>query len=245
MLTYYTLALRNHENFSYGGGAQQGQRPGQNFQQHYASPGFQQQQQGSQKEENQGQKRSSSFEEQMPTFLGENKRLLNIHEKKFADLVAFQANTIVFQAHTNASLKNLETQVVQLTLAMQKQSKDAFLSDTRKNPKDFMVVTLRSGREIESREKEKKKKTEKFEGEETGKENKLGSLDLVEETEKKEVQTKQQVEGEELKKKEDKQAYMLVVPFPQRLQKAKMEVQFARFLDVFKKIEINIPLQRH
>ena len=30
--THYTPALRNHENFSYGGGAQQGQRPGQNFQ---------------------------------------------------------------------------------------------------------------------------------------------------------------------------------------------------------------------
>ena len=30
--THYTPALRNHENFSYGGGAQQCQRPGQNFQ---------------------------------------------------------------------------------------------------------------------------------------------------------------------------------------------------------------------
>ena len=41
--THYTLALRNHEHFSYGGGALQGQRPSQNFQQHYASPVFQQQ----------------------------------------------------------------------------------------------------------------------------------------------------------------------------------------------------------
>ena len=65
--------------------------------------------------------------------------------------------------------------------------------------------------------------------------------DLVEETEKEEVRTEQQVEREELKKKEDKQAYMPDVPFPQRLQKAKMEEQFFRFLDVFKKIEINIP----
>ena len=31
------------------------------------------------------------------------------------------------------------------------------------------------------------------------------------------------MEREELKKKEDKQAYMSVVPFPHRLQKAKME----------------------
>ena len=30
--THYTPALRNHVNFSYGGGMQQGQRPIQNFQ---------------------------------------------------------------------------------------------------------------------------------------------------------------------------------------------------------------------
>ena len=43
--THYTLALRNHENFSYGGRAQQGPRPGQNYHQAYAQPRFQQQQQ--------------------------------------------------------------------------------------------------------------------------------------------------------------------------------------------------------
>ena len=47
----------------------------------------------------------------MLSFMGENKRLLNIHEQKFAELAAFQSNTTVFQANTNASLKNLETQV--------------------------------------------------------------------------------------------------------------------------------------
>ena len=31
------------------------------------------------------------------------------------------------------------------------------------------------------------------------------------------------------------------MPFPQRLQKVKREEQFSRFLDIFKKIEINIP----
>ena len=38
--THYTLALRNHENLSYGGRAQQGQRPMQNFQQQYVPHGF-------------------------------------------------------------------------------------------------------------------------------------------------------------------------------------------------------------
>ena len=46
--THYTLADRSHENLSYGGEAQQGPRPVQNFQQQYALHGFQgQQQQGS------------------------------------------------------------------------------------------------------------------------------------------------------------------------------------------------------
>ena len=42
--THYTPALRSHENFSYGGGAQQGLRPGQNYQQAYDQPRFQEQQ---------------------------------------------------------------------------------------------------------------------------------------------------------------------------------------------------------
>ena len=54
----------------------------------------------------------------MLAFMGENKRLLNIHEKNFAELATFQENTIVSQANTNAFLKNLETQARQLALAM-------------------------------------------------------------------------------------------------------------------------------
>ena len=62
----------------------------------------------------------------------------------------------MLQANTNASLKNLETQVGQLALVMQNQSNDAFPSDTTKNPKDCMAVTLRSGRELEEIRNEKK-----------------------------------------------------------------------------------------
>ena len=64
--THYTPALRNHENFSYGGGAQQGPRPEQNYHQAYAQPGFQQQPQQQQHRDNRGeyqsQKRTQSFE---------------------------------------------------------------------------------------------------------------------------------------------------------------------------------------
>ena len=123
----------------------------------------------------------------MLAFMGENKRLLNIHEHKFADLAAFQANTTVFQANTNASLKNLKIQVGHLTPAIQNKSKDAFPSDTRKNPKDCMVVTLRSGREI--KKKKKKKKTEE-EKEKIGGELKQYSLEVAKEERKTKLQQK-------------------------------------------------------
>ena len=47
----------------------------------------------------------------------------------------------------------------QLALSMQNQSRDSFPCDTKKNPKDYMVITLRSGRELQKREEYEKKMT--------------------------------------------------------------------------------------
>ena len=138
--THYTPALGNHENFSYGGGAQNVPRHRQNFQQMYAPPRFQQQQQGEGINEYQGQRRAQTFEDQMLQFMGENKKLLNFHEQKFAELEASKINSKIFQTTTNAFLKNLETQIGQLTLTLQNQIKDAFPSDTKKNLKNCMAV---------------------------------------------------------------------------------------------------------
>ena len=49
---------------------------------------------------------------------------------------------------------------------MQNQSKDVFPSDTKKNPKDCMTVTLRSGRELENIKEDEKMKTKKEKKEE-------------------------------------------------------------------------------
>ena len=87
---------------------------------------------------------TQSFEDQMLHFISENKRILNLHEKKFSDLDNFQANTVMFQTNTNASLKNLEVQIGQLAQVMQKK------------PKDCMAVILRSGRDLDERRSEKK-----------------------------------------------------------------------------------------
>ena len=111
--THYNPALRNHENFSYGGGALHGPRQGQHHQQGYQQPPrFQQQQQGSEsRNEYQGQRRTQPFEEQMLQFMGDNKKLLHFHEHKLLDLEAFKFDTQMFQKNASALLKNLETRV--------------------------------------------------------------------------------------------------------------------------------------
>ena len=55
------------------------------------------------------------------------------------------------------------------------------------------------------------------------------------------IQLEQHVEKENLGKKEEVKAYNPQVSFPQRLQKTKLEMQFSKFLNMCKKIEINIP----
>ena len=57
---------------------------------------------------------TQSFENHMLHFMPENKRILNLHEKKFSDLENFQVNTAMFQTNTNASLKNLEIHIGKL-----------------------------------------------------------------------------------------------------------------------------------
>ena len=120
----------------------------------------------------------------MLQFMGDNKRLLHLHEQKLSDLEVFKSSTQIFQKNTSASLKNLETQVGQLALNMQTQNKGAFPSDTQKNPKDCMAVQLRSGKEVSnSSGKERKERTEE-EQEETGKEEKKNMLEKITEARK-------------------------------------------------------------
>ena len=155
----------------------------------------------------------------MLQFMGDNKKLLNLHEQKFAELGATATNFQVFQNTTNATLKNLETQVGQLALTLQSQTKDAFPSDTKKNPKDCMAVQLRSGKKLEEKTERNDISTEK---ESPGKEEDL-------------ERKKERVDRKDIHNSGP------AVPFPQRLQKSKIEEQFARFLKTFQKLEISMP----
>ena len=168
----------------------------------------------------------------MLQFMGDNKRLLQFHEQKLSDLEAFKSDTQMFQKNASAWLKNLETQVGQLALTMPNQSKGTFPNDTQKNQKDCMEIQLRSGNDLSNNKKTKRKEETEAEKEETEKE------------EEKNGQIKQLKGSNGQKKKEGVPAYTPAVPFPQRLQKSRREEQFSKFLDIFKKIEINIPFAK-
>ena len=89
----------------------------------------------------------------MLQFIGDNKRTLNTHEKRFSELENFQANTTVFQTNTKALVRNLETQVGQLALSLQDQSRNAFPSSIEINPKDLTPTPLRSNDELQGNKK--------------------------------------------------------------------------------------------
>ena len=85
--------------------------------------------------------------------MSENKRILNLHVKRFFDFENFQANTILFQTNTNSTMRNLETQIGQLVLSLHSQSRNAFPTSTKINPKDLTSTTLRGNDELQGSKK--------------------------------------------------------------------------------------------
>ena len=55
------------------------------------------------------------------------------------------------------------------------------------------------------------------------------------------MHNEQQIEEVVQKKKEEVRVYQPPIPFPQRLKQSKLDDQFAKFLNKFRKLEINIP----
>ena len=65
--------------------------------------------------------------------------------------------------------------------------------------------------------------------------------ELSDESQQLKKNSEMQIE-KKVQKKEEVRAYRPPIPFPQRLKQSKLDDQFAKFLNMFKKIEINIPL---
>ena len=111
---------------------------------------------------------------------------------------------------------------------MPNQSKGTFPSDTQKNPKECMEIQLRNGKDLSSNKRTERREETEAEKEETEKGEKNSHIEHPK-------------GSNDQKKKEGVPAYIPSVPFPQRRHKSRREEQFSKFLDIFKKIEINIP----
>ena len=141
----------------------------------------------------------------------------------------------MFKNHSS-SIHNLEIQVGQLANSLSVRNQGSLPSNTEKNPKEQLkAITLRSGIEIPTPkatvEYEEKKKEE------------------VKEQEDEWVEVKVEKEPEIQKGNKEKpkssppiQPYKPLAPYPERLKKQEHDQQFAKFLERFKTLHINMPL---
>ena len=79
-------------------------------------------------------------------------------EHNQANMGTCMKNMETNQVGLGASLKNLETQMVQLAQSLRENPPKSFSSDTKKNSKKCMAITLRSGKELDEHKKSEKAK---------------------------------------------------------------------------------------
>ena len=83
--------------------------------------------------------------------------------RSLLDLLFFKQTQCLSRKY-KCLFENLETQVGQLALNLPYHYRDSFSSDTKKNPKDCMAITLSSGKELQViKEAEKRQKGDEAE----------------------------------------------------------------------------------
>ena len=145
-----------------------------------------------------------------------------------------------------AQLRNLEVKMGQMANLLTERQHGSLPSNSEVNPrgegKEYCkAITLRSGRELEI----------------SGPQPTVRELEIKE---KDQIIPKDQMQGEqprdtraindnEVRKETEKHIRTdeptIPILYPQWLKKSKLEKQFSKFLDIFKKLHINIPLWRH
>ncbi|KAI3457193.1 hypothetical protein Pfo_013856 [Paulownia fortunei] len=132
----------------------------------------------------------------------------------------------------------METQILQLATEFNtKKYKGKLPSDTKINPMEYCkAIQLRSGTEIKGLKM-------KCSNNDKPMENTSGQGPMEEQPKEEERQSNEQIGAEKLKSIHNFETskFNVPIPFPKRYQKKKIDSQFAKFLEIFKKIHINIP----
>ena len=143
------------------------------------------------------------------------------------------------QKNTDASIKNLEVQVGQLAKQVANQQSNSFSANTEANPKEqCKAVVTRSGKEVglNAKGSDEAKVKPSDRGEEKDEEEMDEEIVVEEEENKSENR-----ENEKKKEVAIKPPPVKTLPYPLKPSKKDKERQFARFLDIFKRLQINIP----
>ncbi|XP_022894130.1 uncharacterized protein LOC111408624 [Olea europaea var. sylvestris] len=145
----------------------------------------------------------------------------------------FQQIDTNFQ-NQQASIKKLKTQIGQIAQQLAERPQGTLLRNTMVNPKEqVQVITTRSGVQLsEIHVKRPDRKDKEVMDKEAGTEIEF-EQPTNEEDKRKETPT--------VRAPSPVKAYVPPIPFPQRLQRKKLDKQFAKFVEIFKKLNINIP----
>ncbi|XP_020417839.1 uncharacterized protein LOC109948603 [Prunus persica] len=152
----------------------------------------------------------------------------------------FMTETKTQFQNQQASIQNLEVQVGQLANVISGRNQGVFPSQPEVNPKNqeqAKAITLRKGKQVNTavdleQEALQKEKEAKKSAAEMG----HASSPPITTTEKsQEEENSIPIPSPQLK------PYVPQIPFPQRLRKNKVDGQFAKFLEMFRKLQINIP----
>jgi len=180
------------------------------------------------------------------------------HESRLSSLeAALQAiaqstqSLIKVQERNEATMKSFERQVGQLAKQAERPT-NVLPSDTVHNPREeCKALQLRSGKVIgESSNKEATKLKEQDTASKQG-EDKVSTPQKSKEDEEPQSKTPTQdnhssnkgnVKPQQENKNEGVKAYVPKLPYPTKIHKGTKDQQFPRFLEIFKKLEINIPL---
>ncbi|XP_057745061.1 uncharacterized protein LOC130962921 [Arachis stenosperma] len=147
-------------------------------------------------------------------------------------------------------MRNLERQIGQLfKQAVIERLTISLPSDTIPNPKEeCKAIQLRSGRTLVNDKEANKKPMENDKT--SSREEAILDKKNQEEPKQKEEEPQSSRKGKQVREepsqeqRKEVKAYTPPLPYPQRLQKELKDQQFPNFLEVFKKLEINIPLAK-
>ncbi|XP_031277994.1 uncharacterized protein LOC116136420 [Pistacia vera] len=177
---------------------------------------------------------NNQVKQPLPGFQSQKKKS-NLEEM----MVKFLSTTNTRIHNQEVSIKNLEAQIGQLANIISGKQQGHLPSDTEKNPNEqCKAITLRDGKVIGEEESQKKAESEA----------KL-PISIKEKKANSEKETETKVKEIARGKGKGTSNYDSIVvekdvskfPYPDRIRKDKLDQQFSKFLEVFKKLQISIP----